>query len=72
MSQRLPYGILKRLNEITNISQQRLCDYVAGRVRPRPERAKMLETVTGVGAAVWVFGLPSEIRAKLIEESDHE
>lgn len=67
---RLSNGILAELSKITGIAKSRLCDYTAARVRPRPERARDLESACKLAgfncpAAIWLLGSSDEIKNSL-------
>jgi hypothetical protein len=67
---RLKKGTLQRLSALTGISKPRLCDYTATRVRPRPNRARELESVCqklgiDIPAHIWLLGSSSEIKGRL-------
>lgn len=62
---RLPRGCLKSIHAITGILVQELSDYAAARKRPRPDRCKVLERVTGISVSEWLFGSPDDLRSAL-------
>lgn len=71
---RLPYGILTRLGEITDISPNILSDYAATRIRPGSKRALKLESACkeiglDVSLRLWLFGTPDELKTALMTGS---
>ena len=67
---KLRRGTLVKLSKATGIDITSLCAYAAGRVRPRPDRARKLEAVcqelgVDVPAAVWVLGSSDQIKGRL-------
>lgn len=67
---RLQKGTLKKLSKATGISNTRLCDYAATRGRPRPDRARQLESAClelgiDIPAHVWLLGTSAEIKGRL-------
>lgn len=66
---RIKKGILKSLAENTGLPVSKLSDYAAGRIRPGRDRAIFLGDESGVDAATWMFGSPTDIKSALNGQS---
>ena len=67
---RLKKGTLQKLSDVSGVPAPRLSDYSATRIRPRPARARLLESAClqlgyDCPAAVWLLGTSSEIKGRL-------
>lgn len=69
---RLPRGSLTKLETSSGISNIKLCDYIATRVRPGRKRALELEAACrnlgiDVPAMIWLYGSSDEIKQRVLE-----
>ena len=67
---RLKRGTLTKISKVSGITNTHLCNYAATRVRPRPDRARQLESACleagyDVPAHVWLLGTSNEIKGRL-------